>query len=164
MSGIARGRLTEERKSWRKNHPHVCIITVSSPLWFCFEFVFCFRVCFDSNRFRFWVFSFCDLGFCCEAWDTAWWVCEFDDLALYYSWKNWGLLFSLIFYQFFFCWLWMDEILKFFLLYWLFVFILWNLQLITIIRISLVGCYLIRCILRYSPLQDRFCKDELYLI
>ena len=23
MSGIARGRLTEERKSWRKNHPHV---------------------------------------------------------------------------------------------------------------------------------------------
>jgi len=23
MSGIARGRLAEERKSWRKNHPHV---------------------------------------------------------------------------------------------------------------------------------------------
>lgn len=22
-SGIARGRLAEERKSWRKNHPHV---------------------------------------------------------------------------------------------------------------------------------------------
>ncbi|TKY70603.1 SUMO-conjugating enzyme SCE1 [Spatholobus suberectus] len=22
MSGIARGRLAEERKSWRKNHPH----------------------------------------------------------------------------------------------------------------------------------------------
>lgn len=21
--GIARGRLTEERKAWRKNHPHV---------------------------------------------------------------------------------------------------------------------------------------------
>ena len=24
-SGIARGRLAEERKSWRKNHPHVCV-------------------------------------------------------------------------------------------------------------------------------------------
>ncbi|KAH0865277.1 hypothetical protein HID58_082488 [Brassica napus] len=24
-SGIARGRLAEERKSWRKNHPHVPI-------------------------------------------------------------------------------------------------------------------------------------------
>ena len=24
MSGIARGRLAEERKSWRKDHPHVC--------------------------------------------------------------------------------------------------------------------------------------------
>ncbi len=23
MSGIARGRLTEERKAWRKDHPHV---------------------------------------------------------------------------------------------------------------------------------------------
>lgn len=37
MSGIARGRLTEERKSWRKNHPHVRTITISTPLWFCFE-------------------------------------------------------------------------------------------------------------------------------
>ena len=24
MSGIARGRLAEERKAWRKDHPHVC--------------------------------------------------------------------------------------------------------------------------------------------
>ncbi|TKY70601.1 SUMO-conjugating enzyme SCE1 [Spatholobus suberectus] len=30
MSGIARGRLAEERKSWRKNHPHA--ILVPQPL------------------------------------------------------------------------------------------------------------------------------------
>lgn len=102
MSGIARGRLTEERKSWRKNHPHVRTVTIYTPLWFCFESLFFSRVCFDSNWFRFCFFFFCDLGFCCEARDTAWWFREFDDLALYYSWKNWGLFFSLIFYQFFF--------------------------------------------------------------
>lgn len=37
-SGIARGRLAEERKSWRKNHPHVRVF--SSPIsnfdpWAC---------------------------------------------------------------------------------------------------------------------------------
>ncbi|KAH7315723.1 hypothetical protein KP509_21G062500 [Ceratopteris richardii] len=43
MSGIARGRLAEERKSWRKNHPHGFVArpdtqsdgTVNLMLWQC---------------------------------------------------------------------------------------------------------------------------------
>ncbi|KAK7263168.1 hypothetical protein RJT34_30753 [Clitoria ternatea] len=43
MSGIARGRLTEERKSWRKNHPHGFVAkpetlpdgTVNLMVWHC---------------------------------------------------------------------------------------------------------------------------------
>jgi len=31
--GIARGRLAEERKAWRKNHPHVCSLSsIFAPL------------------------------------------------------------------------------------------------------------------------------------
>lgn len=30
--GIARGRLAEERKAWRKNHPHVCSPLLLPPL------------------------------------------------------------------------------------------------------------------------------------
>jgi hypothetical protein len=36
MSGIARGRLAEERKSWRKNHPHVINITI---IFLCFSLI-----------------------------------------------------------------------------------------------------------------------------
>jgi ubiquitin-conjugating enzyme E2 I len=43
MSGIARGRLTEERKSWRKNHPHGFVAkpetlpdgSVNLMIWHC---------------------------------------------------------------------------------------------------------------------------------
>ncbi|KAM7253654.1 hypothetical protein ACFE04_021808 [Oxalis oulophora] len=43
MSGIARGRLAEERKSWRKNHPHGFVAkpetlpdgTVNLMTWYC---------------------------------------------------------------------------------------------------------------------------------
>jgi hypothetical protein len=73
MSGIARGRLTEERKSWRKNHPHVCtnhyfysflvlsfesvivlsicLILIGLVFFFCFCFlVVWFRVLLRSRR------------------------------------------------------------------------------------------------------------------
>jgi hypothetical protein len=46
--GIARGRLAEERKAWRKNHPHVHIV---------FSFLFLnsvFSSPFLSFLFRFW--------------------------------------------------------------------------------------------------------------
>lgn len=43
MSGIARGRLTEERKAWRKNHPHGFVAkpetaldgSVNLMIWHC---------------------------------------------------------------------------------------------------------------------------------
>lgn len=41
--GIARGRLTEERKSWRKNHPHV----------FFFSAIFDFFYSFAKSTFLF---------------------------------------------------------------------------------------------------------------
>jgi hypothetical protein len=44
MSGIARGRLAEERKVWRKNHPHVRVLDasytslcISVVLWSCVQ-------------------------------------------------------------------------------------------------------------------------------
>ena len=50
--GIARGRLTEERKSWRKNHPHVGIPYCSSSS--------CFAMCSVSEGFCFCFFFFND--------------------------------------------------------------------------------------------------------
>ena len=41
--GIARGRLAEERKAWRKNHPHVCSLSLYIiMLWVCISIhLFC---------------------------------------------------------------------------------------------------------------------------
>lgn len=55
MSGIARGRLTEERKAWRKNHPHVR--TLYSFLFFLrisiLRFPSCLLCCFSFGDFGF---------------------------------------------------------------------------------------------------------------
>lgn len=59
--GIARGRLTEERKSWRKNHPHVrtTLLLLDSSfiskrcrfgVYFFFFFLLWFRVLLRSRR------------------------------------------------------------------------------------------------------------------
>jgi hypothetical protein len=32
--GIARGRLAEERKSWRRSHPHVCTIILDTSSFY----------------------------------------------------------------------------------------------------------------------------------
>lgn len=91
--GIARGRLTEERKSWRKNHPHVrtTLLLLDSS--------------FISKRCRFGVYFFfffcCDLGFCCEAGDAARWNRELDGVALHYSREDWGKFFFFFFIAFF---------------------------------------------------------------
>lgn len=37
--GIARGRLAEERKAWRKNHPHVRILFTYHALFFWSQFI-----------------------------------------------------------------------------------------------------------------------------
>lgn len=44
--GIARGRLAEERKSWRKNHPHV---RTHQIVVICLSFVLRFDECFCVN-------------------------------------------------------------------------------------------------------------------
>lgn len=85
--GIARGRLTEERKSWRKNHPHVRT-TLSHRF-----------LPFSTATFLFSPFSlFRDLGFCCEAGDPSWWNRELDGVALHNSWKGWGVFSLLLLY------------------------------------------------------------------
>lgn len=38
--GIARGRLAEERKSWRKNHPHVGIRSYRLDVLFSLDLLF----------------------------------------------------------------------------------------------------------------------------
>lgn len=42
MSGIAKGRLTEERKAWRKDHPHVRIKSLNNAVKFRIESLFAF--------------------------------------------------------------------------------------------------------------------------
>lgn len=65
MSGIARGRLTEERKAWRKNHPHVCFLlsfsftfqpffffnSLANPRLICFNCLICFTLLLRCNGF-----------------------------------------------------------------------------------------------------------------
>lgn len=89
MSGIARGRLAEERKSWRKNHPHVRITPSLLLFFLCFYFInfispFRYNQCLLLSIF---------LGFRCQARDSTWWHRKFDGLALHYSWQGWGAFF-----------------------------------------------------------------------
>lgn len=55
--GIARGRLAEERKTWRKNHPHVSFVSFAAWL--------CENQCFPLMGFDFYalLFIFCLFGF-----------------------------------------------------------------------------------------------------
>jgi hypothetical protein len=84
--GIARGRLAEERKSWRKNHPHVRTLTFNCLYSISFLDVLPY--------FLFWYLLnrsiHSSLGLCGEAGDRCRWVREFDDLAVYHPWQAWG--------------------------------------------------------------------------
>ena len=72
--GIARGRLAEERKAWRKNHPHVRTTLSLSSMGI---HSFCLYLYFNIVAFlliNFILFiGFCNLGFCCEARDSTRW-------------------------------------------------------------------------------------------
>lgn len=70
--GIARGRLAEERKAWRKNHPHVRIPPYLSLLILALKYVAYFILFFIvllllANLCYFLFVSVFILGFCCEA-------------------------------------------------------------------------------------------------
>lgn len=70
--GIARGRLTEERKAWRKNHPHVRTLSLRlrfAPLFS--EFVL---MCILLLRFQ--------SGFCGEAGGITRWIGQSDGVEL----------------------------------------------------------------------------------
>jgi len=115
--GIARGRLAEERKSWRKNHPHVrfSLFALSSLCLFAFihssdlfissfvvNFVFIDGICLWFLLFFFFLCDFVCfwLGFCCEARNTTWWLRQFDGLALHYPWKARGEFFNFLLHFF----------------------------------------------------------------
>lgn len=66
MSGIARGRLAEERKSWRKNHPHVRIVALPPYIFFPLFISRQFRVPLSLQS----MFVSLNLGFRCQARDS----------------------------------------------------------------------------------------------
>jgi hypothetical protein len=68
MSGIAIGRLTEERKAWRKDHPFVSLFYQQS-----------------NNSFK---FSFKKIGFYCQTYQKPRWFFESDELGMLYTRKE----------------------------------------------------------------------------
>lgn len=70
MSGIAKGRLQEERKAWRKDHPHVSF----------------------SDFFHFLLqYSFFYQGFLRQT--TKW---KYYDMGMWNSWQTWSRPFSFL--------------------------------------------------------------------
>lgn len=72
-----------------------CLLFPFSIFFLVMVLSFCGIVLFDSDSFQLMLLCGCNLGFRCEAGDSAGRYGEFDGVALYYSWQGWGA-FSLI--------------------------------------------------------------------